>query len=313
MSRNSTHYGSRTFQSLPNSLFGAFNKLAGPDRVTPTYRYVVLINDDTIYASAFLDLTDEPAILTIPPTTVNYSILALDPYGDIFNLNKTALQPSPQGGLFALIGPGGFSARFPRRRPGHVASQAMTLIFRADRHPPDSTSDQTKLAKAFRSQLQLQGLSGYLSNPEGGATTIVPVFLLAFSFKQAADELIARDPILFLRTLQRAVASSRTPPLSPFEQSLSDRFDALFGNGAAPRAEFHAGAQLALTLIVDHYQAHTEPTNWVHFCNIGTWDGGTQIFDRSAITEFCQYCNGISTAAYLSRVQGRRRPIAQRQ
>jgi hypothetical protein len=49
---------------------------------------------------------------------------------------------------------------------------------------------------------------------------------------------------------------------------------------------------------VDRYQTHTGPTNWVHFCNIGTWDGGTQIFDRSAITEFCQYCNGISTAAY---------------
>ncbi len=287
-------------QSLPNSLTGTFNQLAGPNRVTPSYRFVVLINDDTIYASSYLDLSAEPAILTLPPTTVNYSILALDPYGDIFDLKQTALQPSPQGGVYALIGPGGFSGSLPASVTHKVALplNAMTLIFRADRHPPNSTQDQTAQAKAFRSQLELQGLSGYLGNPEGGATKIIPVTLLALSLKQAADQLIARDPILFLRSLQRAVASDRTPALSPSEQALSNRFDALFGNAAARRAEFRAGAQLAHALIVDRYHTHTGPTNWVHFCNIGEWNGGTQVIERSAITEFCQYCNGISTAAY---------------
>ena len=302
-SRNSTPLWFTYHQSLPNSLTGTFNQLAGPNRVTPAYRFVVLINNDTIYASSYLDLTAGPVILTIPPTKVTYSSLALDPYRDIYDLKQTALQPSPQGGVYALIGPGGFSGSLPANVTHRVAMplNAMTLIFRADRHPANSTRNQTDLAKAFRSQLQLQALSDYLTNPDGGATKVFPVVLLAFSFKQAADGLIARDPILFLRTLQQAVASARTPPLSPFQQALSSRFNALFGNEVARRPEFRAGAQLAHTLIVDRYHTHTGPTNWVHFCNIGNWDGGTQVIDRSAITEFCQYCNGISTAAYTTR------------
>ena len=54
-----------------------FNKLVGPDRVTPIYNAVVLINVDTVYASAFLDLTEGPVVLTIPETPVNYSIFSV--------------------------------------------------------------------------------------------------------------------------------------------------------------------------------------------------------------------------------------------
>jgi hypothetical protein len=158
--------------------------------------------------------------------------------------------------------------------------------------------DQTDQANAFRAQLKLQTLSGYLSNPSGGATAVEPERNFAFPFKLTADELVAQAPIAFLRMLQLAVASPRTPPMTPFEQALSSRFDALFGYGVGQRAEFGAGAQLARDLIVNRYLTHTGPTNWVHFCNIGDWGGGTQVIDRSAITEFCQYCNDISTAAY---------------
>ena len=110
-----------------------------------------------------------------------------------------------------------------------------------------------------------------------------------------------------------AVASSRTPPMTPFEQDLSSRFDALFGHGVSQRPDFGAGAQLGHKLIVNRYLTHTGPTNWVHFNNIGCWDGGTQVVDRSAITEFCQYCNAISTRGVLPRVQGRRWPMAHRE
>jgi hypothetical protein len=281
------------YQSL-----GGLNQLIGPDRVTPIYNAVVLINVDTVYASAFLDLTAEPVVLTIPETPVNYSILLLDPYGDIF---QTTLQPNTPG-VYALTGPGFSGALPPGVTPVAMPLSAMTLIFRADRYAPASSAtpyaDQTAQANAFRASLQLQTLGNYLSNPNGGATEVRPEAYFAFPFKLTADELIARDPILFLRTLQRAVASPRTPPMSPFEQALSSRFDALFGEGAADRAESGAGAQLAHELIVNRYLTHTGPTNWVHFNNIGCWDGGTQVIDRSAITEFCQYCNAISTAAY---------------
>jgi hypothetical protein len=259
---------------------------------------VVLINVDTVYASAFLDLTAGPVVLTIPETPVNYSILLLDPYGDIF---QTALQSNTPG-VYALTGPG-FSGALPTGvTPVAMPLNAMTLIFRADRYAPASSAtpyaDQTAQANTFRASLQLQTLSNYLSNPNGGATAVEPEENFAFPFKLTADQLIARDPIVFLRLLQEAVASPRTPPMTPFEQSLSRRFDALFSAGAEQNPDFGAGAQFAHKLIVSRYMTHTGPTNWIHFNNIGCWNGGTQVIDRSAITEFCQFCNDISTAAY---------------
>ena len=274
------------------------NKLVGPDRVTPIYNSVVLINVDTVYASAFLDLRAGPVVLTVPGTPVNYSILLLDPYGDIF---QTALQPNTPG-VYTITGPGFSGALPPGVTPVTMPLNAMTLIFRADRYAPASSAtpyaDETAQANTFRASLKLQTLSDYLSNPNGGATAVQPEEYFAFPFKLTADELIARDPIEFLRMLQVAVASPRTPPMTPFEQDLSSRFDALFGHGVSQRPDFGAGAQLAHKLIVNRYLTHTGPTNWVHFNNIGCWDGGTQVVDRSAITEFCQYCNAISTAVY---------------
>src|SRR5262249_40362142 len=91
------------------SHLGSFNQLAGPERVTPVYKLVVLINVDTLYASAFLDLTAEPIIVDIPKTRVIYSILSLDPYGDIFQSGIEAGTP----GTYALIGPG-FTGKIPK-------------------------------------------------------------------------------------------------------------------------------------------------------------------------------------------------------
>ena len=91
-----------------------------------------------------------------------------------------------------------------------------------------------------------------------------------------------------------------TPPLSPEDQQLSDDFDALFGDGSnlgpAQRVKFGIGARSAHTAILDNYLNNRGRTNWTHFTNIGQW--GDAVVDRSSITEFCQFCNDISTAAY---------------
>src|SRR5689334_2339714 len=91
------------------SLVGSPNRLAGPNRISPIYHYVVAINVDTLYASSFLDLTAQPVILKIPPTTVRYSILMLDPYGNIFDAGI----PPQTAGTFVLTGPG-FTGTLPR-------------------------------------------------------------------------------------------------------------------------------------------------------------------------------------------------------
>jgi hypothetical protein len=199
---------------------------------------------------------------------------------------------------YALIGPGGFTGTLPQGvTPITLPVNFSALIFRADKF--SGNVDQTTQANMFRKSLTTQSLSNY--DPNGGTpTTIAPEFLFSVPFKTTADNLIAQDPIAFLRQLQRAVASDHTPTLSPYEQALSDRFDSLFTKANRNRSEFSKGAQAAHKLILDRYLTFTHwaptPTNWIHFKNIGDW--GNQVVERSSITEFIQYANNITAAAY---------------
>lgn len=263
------------------------NHLVGPNRVSPIYHVVVAINVDTLYASAVLDLSQGPVILTIPPTTATYSILNLDPYGNIFDPGIAAGTP----GRYALIGPGGLPGNPPAgATPIAMPFNHSILIFRVDRYKADN-EDETEQANLFRQALKLGG----------EFTSIKPEVYFSLPFKTAADYFIAQNPLRFLRQLQTAVASPRTPPLSPNQQVLSDQFNSLFGNGTFPQgspqyAAFTAGARQAHALIVDNYLTHTDRTHWISFTNIGHW--GDNALDRSSITQYIQYGNGYSTAAY---------------
>jgi len=270
------------------------NRLIGPDRVSPIYHYAVAVNVDTLYASSFLNLSAEPVVVTIPTTpsfpSTNFSILMLDPYGDL--LPASASIPKTPGS-YALIGPGGFTGTLPPGvTPITLPLNYSFLAFRADKF--------VQQADAFRRALKSQTLSDYLKNPSGGATKILPEILFSVPFKTTADDLIAHEPIAFLRQLQKAVAARFTPPFSAYEEALSNRFDSLFGNGNMNRSEFSDGAQAAHELILDRYLTFIHwartPTNWIHFTNIGDW--GPQVVERSSITEFLQYANGINSAAY---------------
>jgi hypothetical protein len=175
------------------------------------------------------------------------------------------------------------------------------LIFRADRFKDnvDLTSD----ADTFRRGVSDEPLCSYLGEtcPKniwmGGPAAILPEAIFAFPFKTLADTLIATDPIFFLRMLQIAVASPKTPPMSPDLEELSNRFNALFANVEARRSQFASGAQKGHAAIVNDYLNNTGPTNWITYTNIGIWKPNEYI-QRSSITEFIQYGNGHATAAY---------------
>jgi hypothetical protein len=49
--------------------------LAGPVRISPIYHFVVAVNDDTLYASAFGNVAQQPLVVTIPTASVTYSEL----------------------------------------------------------------------------------------------------------------------------------------------------------------------------------------------------------------------------------------------
>lgn len=268
------------------------NQLAGPRSVTPLYQIVVAINVDTLYASTFLSLANQPIVLNIPATQATYSILTLDGFGNIFD---TGIEP--EAGTYVFTGPDNQETVPLGLRQIEVPFNTSVLIFRVDRSSPAGV-DQTRIANKFRKSITLQKLSAFLKGKTPRPTKILPVAAFAVPFKTAADLLATKKPISFLKQLQTAVQSSFTP-LSASEQALSDRFDTLFNDGnlnIAERAEFSAGTKEAHKAIIDRYLDTRGSTNWTHFTNIGNWK--KRVIDRAAITEFCQYCNGISTAAY---------------
>jgi hypothetical protein len=189
------------------------NRFVGPTRISPLYQIVVAINDDTLYASTFLNLTTQPLVLTIPATTTNYSILTLDPYGTVFDVGLPALT----AGIFALTGPGFIGTLPPEVTPIAMPYNVMTLIFRVDRFS-STNQEQTSLANSFRASLLTQTLCDYQNlpcpggAPSGGTTLILPEIAFAAPFKTAADGLAELDPIAFLKQLQVAVKSSNTRP-----------------------------------------------------------------------------------------------------
>jgi hypothetical protein len=279
------------FTYYQSSLTKKTNRLAGPVRVSPLYQIVVAINVDTYYASSFLDVTDQPAMLTIPGTTVSYSILTLDPYG-----NTYSLLPKQTPGLFALT-TAGYDGAIPEGATRiDMPYDHMVLIFRADKYSSTNESEE-KEARAFRRALMLQPLDKWEENHDGGKTAILPELVFAAPFKTYADALIAENPLKFLKQLQKAVLSPNTPPLTERQQKLSDNFNALFGAGG-DMSQFALGAQAAHKLILDDYLNHADKNGWINFTNMGTWKP-YQVLDRAAITEFIQYGNNFQTSAYF--------------
>lgn len=298
------------------SQYATRNRLVGPDRVSALYQIVVAINVDTLYASTFLDVAEQPIVLTIPETSVAYLVLSLDPYGTILDPGIPSQSPgeSLPEATYALTSPT-FAGTLPAGViPITMPLDVTSLIFRADRYTP-SGDDQTSEANRFRAAIRMRPLCAYLGEPcpddqsalPGDTTLIFPEIAFAVPFKTTADALIASDAIAFLKQLQVAVKSANTPPLSDAQQALSDAFDALFGDGSfadpASAASFVGGAQAAHASILRSYLDHRGPTNWIHFTNIGDW--GDRVVERAAITEFIQYGNGIESAAYYQTFRDR--------
>jgi hypothetical protein len=271
------------------------NQLFGSDEVTPIYRNVVAINDDTLYATAYISVKKEPVIVTVPPTSDIYSVLHIDGYGNVL-----ASIPSGQPGIYGLVGPdwNGTPAVPAGVIPVPLPFNYTILIFRADKYSP-AGADVRAEADKFRRSLHAAPLSVYLDNATSGAALIVPVSMFSRSWKENADELIANDPIAFLAQVQTAVLAGTTQPKTADEQTLSDNFDTLF-NDHSVYPQLINGTRAAFAAIVIDYLTHAiSGTSWINFSNIGQWDKSFQGYlDRSAITEYLQFGNNHDAAAY---------------
>jgi hypothetical protein len=273
------------------------NQLTGPDQMDPAFQSVVAPNDDTLYASALVNVQAEPVLFTIPSTTATYSVLTLNAYGDVFSSGIPAGTP----GTYAFTGPG-WNGELPAGVQAlQVPCNVFMLIVRSDK--TNGTSGSIATAQQFRAALHLAPLSAYRNSAAAGPVSIVPVLYYFNSFKTGADSTIRANPLMFLRVLQLAVRSSITPPLSEADKIVAGNFESLFTNSNL-NAAFAAGTQAAYEAIQRNYLNHTiSGTTWVHFTNIGNW--GEEYLDRASIAEYIQFGNDNGTAAYYQTFQDR--------
>jgi hypothetical protein len=117
---------------------------------TPASRSVTGPNNDTLYSSAWVDLTAGPVTLTIPPTGARYvSVSVMDMYTDNVAILGTRTIGG-EGGTFTLVGPAhpGSGADIVRVDTPHAWVLARTLV---------SGPDDLAAVHAVQDGLTLQG------------------------------------------------------------------------------------------------------------------------------------------------------------
>ena len=137
------------------------HQMAWPDRMIPIFGCVLAPNDDTPYATASFDLSQEPAILTISPIDVSYSVPTADAYRASFsNVNVH------DAGTYALTGPGWPQDLTPDITLIHVPDISSVWMFRVGRfsNGTDRTAAAEQTCRYRRRRRTVPGRSG-LSRP----------------------------------------------------------------------------------------------------------------------------------------------------
>ncbi len=279
------------------------NRLTGPLGMGPEYKVVVAINDDTIYAEAFVDVSDGPVILTIPKYQNKYSILQLDVYGNVLSTNLSSDPPSG-GGVYAFVA-NGYTGKIPKKATRVEMPYTFTTIaIRIDKHSPTG-QNLIREASEFRLKLSMQTLADYDPGSDSGHTLVLPLSFFGPSVKLMADVGLTISPEAFLTTVQQAMSSPMTQPVTDDDRALMQRFDTAFAaakskvnKDSAPLTDIIRGAQAAYAAILNRWHSHRGATNWIHFNNIGEW--GTAYLDRAALTEYIQVGNNRKAAFYAN-------------
>lgn len=148
---------------------------------TPASRSVTGPNNDTLYSSAWVDLTAGPVTLTIPPTGARYfSVSIMDMYTDNAAILGTRTIGG-EGGTFTLVGPAhpGGGSDIVRLDTPHAWVLARTLV---------AGDADLPAVHAVQDGLMLKGPD--VARPAAGAKRDAP----ASDYFATAQALLASDP-----------------------------------------------------------------------------------------------------------------------
>ena len=133
------------------------------------FRTVVRPNFDTLYSSAFLDLREEPRIVSVPAAEGNYYLLPLyDMFGEVFACPGTRTT-GDGAGHFAVVGPG-WSGDLPAGVRRYDAPSGWTWII-GRTQASVATYDKVH---AFQAGLKITPLSAWGGEPPEVVGTVDP-------------------------------------------------------------------------------------------------------------------------------------------
>jgi hypothetical protein len=270
--------------------------------IGPSVRLIVLPNIDTVYALCQnVDLSQGPLILTVPATTVSWSLQTLDVWGTDFTTDIS----NTKAGVYGLVLPG-YNKALPQGVTKIVVPYPNTTWYlRANRYTNNAKT--VSAAKAFVGGIRLASLADYEADPNRGRVVPLPQGQATTSSKVVSDTTLADAPTTYLKELQVAMQSASTAPLSQSDRSLSSAFDSVFAAAQnaqdqgdyEPMSQIVNGAHAAYAMIVNHYQSHTVGgSEWIHFQDVANW--GTNYLDRAATTEYMIQSNTAATAVYYN-------------
>jgi hypothetical protein len=283
---------------------GAVNTLTSPRTgstgiIGAPVRLIAGPNVDTVYnALPDLDLTNGPQILTLPPTASRFSIANVTEWGNYF----TAVPAKPGTYGLALRS---WHGKLPRGVKRVNIPYPVTQIYvRADRYSHDNVN-MVASSKAFIEGVRLASLPAYKKNPSTGATKTVPQVFYAASSKLTNDRVAHYTPTLYLKTLQKAMHSPSTRPLTRSDVAVSNSFDAVFAaaqqalrhGNPVPLVQMARAVRNAQAMIAASWLTHTiDASDWIYYANAAQF--GTDYLARDAVAEFAYGINLPATATY---------------
>jgi len=210
----------------------AINKLSHTRTLSDhAARWVTTPNNDTLYSSAFLDLTKGPVTLTIPALGERYYCVAVM---DMFTNNNVVLGTRTiggKGGTFTLVGPGQASSG---PNPTRIATPHAWLLVRT------LVNGEADLDAAHKAQ------DGFvLKGPAGG-----PVAAYANREAKPAD---------YFATARGLLASDPAPPT---DLRILSRSAAFLGAGPYDEAAATAGAEQARMITIFAKGRQTFVNGW---------------------------------------------------
>lgn len=196
-----------------------------------TFRAVVRPNNDTLYSTSWIDLSQEPQVLSVPDTGDRYYVMPfMDAWTNVFNSVGTRTTGN-QAGDFALVGPD-WQGTLPE---GITAIPAPTnMVWMIGRIQTNGRNDINNVT-GLQQQFQLTGLSQWQT---GIKSTVSSDKDLALNAEDIApvDQVETMDAKSFFTALNRIMAKQAP---AKADQPLLDRAASL---GIGPNASLTTSA-----------------------------------------------------------------------